>query len=142
MINKVTLVGRLGKDPETKYMSSGDCVCNFSIATSESWKDKQTGEKKERSEWHRITAWRKLGEICGKYLKKGSLVYLEGKIQTRTWEKDGQTQYSTEIVAENMKMLNGGEKQERRPRAPKSSGPGEYQYPQPEPGEDDSDIPF
>ena len=85
-INKVILVGRLGKDPETKYMPSGDAVTSFSIATSENWKDKQTGEKREKTEWHNIVAFRRLGEICGEYLRKGSQVYIEGKLQTRKWQ--------------------------------------------------------
>lgn len=104
-INKVILVGNLGQDPEMKYFPSGDAVCNFSIATSESWKDKQTGEKVEKTEWHRIVAFRRLAEICGEYLSKGRQVYIEGKLQTRSWEKDGVTRYTTEIVASTMQML-------------------------------------
>ena len=104
-INKVILVGRLGKDPEVKYFTSGDAVCNFSIATSESWKDKNTGEKKEKTEWHRIVAFRKLAEICGQYLSKGSQIYLEGKLQTRSYEQGGSTRYVTEIVADQVQFL-------------------------------------
>ena len=107
-INKVILVGRLGKDPEVKYFTSGDAVCNFSIATSESWKDKNTGEKKEKTEWHRIVAFRKLAEICGQYLSKGSQIYLEGKLQTRSYEQGGSTRYVTEIVADQVQFLGGG----------------------------------
>ena len=107
-INKVILVGRLGKDPETKYMPSGDAVTSFSIATSENWKDKQTGEKREKTEWHNIVAFRRLGEICGEYLRKGSQVYLEGRLQTRKWQaQDGTDRYSTDIVANEMQMLGG-----------------------------------
>jgi single-strand DNA-binding protein len=106
-INKAIILGRLGKDPDTKHLPNGDTVCNFTIATSETWKDK-SGEKQERTEWHRIVAFRKLGEICCKYLGKGKLVYVEGKIQTRTWDdKDGNKRYTTEIVASDMQMLGG-----------------------------------
>jgi single-strand DNA-binding protein len=105
-VNKVILVGNLGRDPETKYLPSGDAVCNFSIATSETWKDK-AGEKQEATEWHRISAFGKLAEICGQYLKKGSTVYIEGSIKTRTYEKDGEKRYATEIRADRMQMLGG-----------------------------------
>jgi single-strand DNA-binding protein len=104
-VNKVILVGNLGADPETRYMPSGDAVTNIRIATSESWKDKQTGEQQERTEWHRITFYKRLAEIAAEYLRKGSQVYVEGRLRTRTYEKDGQTHYSTEIVADNMQML-------------------------------------
>lgn len=105
-INKAIIVGRLGKDPEMRYMPDGTAVANFSVATSEDWKDKSTGEKKERTEWHRIVAYRKLGEICGEYLSKGKLVYIEGRIQTRSWDdKDGNKRSTTEIVASDMQML-------------------------------------
>ncbi|SPD74753.1 Single-stranded DNA-binding protein [uncultured Desulfobacterium sp.] len=106
-VNKVILVGKLGRDPEVRYTPSGVTVAQFSIATSDEWKDKDTGEKQERTEWHRIVAWRRLGEICGEYLKKGSQVYVEGKLQTRQWEdRDGVKRYTTEIVAQNMQMLS------------------------------------
>lgn len=106
-INKVILVGRLGRDPEVRYTPSGVTVANFSIATSEEWKDKNTGQKQERTEWHRIVAWRRLGEICGEYLRKGKQVYIEGKIQTRSWEdRDGNKKYTTEIIAQSMQMLD------------------------------------
>lgn len=109
-INKAIIVGNLGKDPEVRYMPDGTAVANFSVATSESWKDKATGEKKERTEWHRIVAYRKLGEICGEYLSKGKQVYIEGRIQTREWEdKDGNKRYTTEIIASDMKMLGSKE---------------------------------
>ena len=105
-VNKAIVVGRLGRDPEVRYTPSGMAVANFSVATSEEWKDKDSGEKKERTEWHRIVAWRRLGEICGEYLRKGSQVYIEGKIQTREWEdRDGVKRYTTEIVAQTMQML-------------------------------------
>lgn len=103
-VNKVILVGSLGKDPETRYMPNGDAVTNFSMATSENWKDKD-GEKQSKTEWHNIVGYRKLAEIMGEYLKKGSPVYIEGKLQTRKWEKDGVTRYTTEIIADTMQML-------------------------------------
>jgi len=107
-VNKVIIVGNLGKDPETKYMPSGDAATNFTVATTESWKDKATNEKKEATEWHRISAFGKLAEICGEYLKKGSQVYIEGKIKTRKWQdKEGVDRYTTEIVADRMQMLGG-----------------------------------
>jgi len=106
-LNKVILIGRLGRDPECRYMPNGDAVCNFSIATSESWKD-QSGQKKERTEWHAITLYRKLAEIAAKYLQKGSLVYLEGRIQSRKYTgKDGIERTAYEIVCSEMKMLGG-----------------------------------
>lgn len=106
-INKVIILGNLGNDPEVKYLPNGDAVTNFSIATGESWNDKQTGEKVEKTEWHRIVAFRKLGEICGEYLKKGSKVYIEGKLQTRKWQdQNGGDRYTTEIVANDMQMLD------------------------------------
>ncbi|MDR0997168.1 MAG: single-stranded DNA-binding protein [Zoogloeaceae bacterium] len=108
-VNKVILVGNLGRDPETRYMPNGDPVCNFSIATTDSWKDKQTGERRETTEWHRIVMFRKLAEIAGQYLKKGSQVYLEGRLRTRKWNKDGQDHYTTEIEATEMKMLGSRE---------------------------------
>jgi single-strand DNA-binding protein len=106
-LNKVQLIGNLGKDPELKYTPSGVAVATFSIATSESWKD-QEGNQQEKTEWHNIVAWRKLAEICGEYLKKGKKVYLEGKLQTRNYEKDGVKRYVTEIVADQLIMLDGG----------------------------------
>lgn len=106
-LNKVQLIGNLGKDPELKYTPSGVAVATFSIATSESWKD-QEGNQQEKTEWHNIVAWRKLAEICGEYLKKGKKVYLEGKLQTRNYEKDGIKRYITEIVADQLIMLDGG----------------------------------
>ncbi len=142
MINKAILVGRLGKDPEIRYTQSGLPVANFTVATNEKWKDKNTGEMQERTEWHRIVAFGKLGEICGEYLSKGKQVYIEGRLQTRSWEQDGVTRYMTEIVANDMKMLEpkgtsgggGGGYRDQKPS-------GEYQEPSyPEPADDD--IPF
>ena len=105
-INKVILVGNLGRDPETRYMPSGGAVTNVSIATSKGWKDKDSGEQKERTEWHRIVFFNKLAEIAGEYLKRGSKVYIEGELRTRNWEKDGQKHYTTEVVASEMQMLD------------------------------------
>jgi single-strand DNA-binding protein len=105
-INKVILVGNLGNDPETRYLPDGNAVTNISIATSESWKDKNTGQQNERTEWHRVVFFRRLAEIAGEYLKKGSKVYVEGQLRTRQYEKEGQKHYSTEIVANEMQMLD------------------------------------
>jgi single-strand DNA-binding protein len=121
-VNKVILVGNLGADPETRYMPNGDAVANIRLATTESWKDKASGEKKEITEWHRVVFYRKLAEIAGQYLKKGSAVYVEGRIRTRKWQdKEGQERYTTEIEANEMQMLGG------RSGAGASSG-GEAEY--------------
>ena len=114
-VNKVILIGRLGKDPETRYMPNGEAVTNAALATSENWKDK-SGEKQEKTEWHNLVFYRRLAEIAGEYLKKGSQVYIEGKLQTRKWEKDGVTRYTTEIIVNEMTMLGG-----------KSSGGGSFE---------------
>jgi single-strand DNA-binding protein len=107
-VNKVILVGNLGKDPEMKYTASGAAIANITVATSESWNDKQTGEKQEKTEWHRVVFFRRLAEIAGEYLRKGSQVYIEGKLQTRKWQdQNGQDRYTTEIVANDMQMLGG-----------------------------------
>jgi single-strand DNA-binding protein len=107
-VNKVILVGNLGKDPEIRYMPNGNAVANLTLATSESWKDKQTGDQQEKTEWHRIVMFRRLAEIAGEYLKKGSQVYIEGKLQTRKWQDNsGNDRYTTEIVANEMQMLGG-----------------------------------
>ncbi|MCX7164036.1 MAG: single-stranded DNA-binding protein [Betaproteobacteria bacterium] len=109
-VNKAIIVGNLGKDPETRYMPNGEAVCNITVATSERWKDKTTGEKKEITEWHRVVFYRKLAEIAGQYLKKGSPVYIEGRIRTRKWQdKEGQDRYTTEIEANEMQMLGSRE---------------------------------
>jgi single-strand DNA-binding protein len=105
-VNKVILVGRLGKDPEVRNLDNGAVVANFTVATSESYKDKTTGEKKEITEWHNIVLWRGLAEIAQKYLHKGDMVYIEGKLRTRSWEKEGVTRYTTEVVGDNMTMLS------------------------------------
>jgi single-strand DNA-binding protein len=105
-VNKVILVGRLGKDPEVRNLENGTSVANFTMATSESYKDKVTGEKKEITDWHNVVLWRGLAEIAGKYLHKGDMVYIEGKLRTRSWEKDGVTRYTTEIIGDNMTMLS------------------------------------
>lgn len=107
-VNKVILIGRLGQDPEVKYMPSGGAVTNASLATSEQWKDKNTGQPQERTEWHRIVFFNRLGEIAGEYLKKGSMVYVEGALRTRKWQaQDGTDRYTTEIVVSEMQMLDG-----------------------------------
>lgn len=130
-LNRVTLIGNLGKDPEMKYTTNGTAVANFSLATSESWKD-DSGQKQERTEWHNIVVWRKLAEVCAEYLKKGSRVYLEGKIQTRSYDdKNGVKRYVTEIVMSEMIMLD----------SPQSHTPPATQHEE-EPGGKIDDLPF
>lgn len=107
-VNKVILVGRLGKDPEVRHLENGATVANFSLATSETYKDRQTGERREQTEWHNVVLWRGLAEVVEKYVKKGDMIYVEGKLRTRSWEKDGVTRYTTEVVGDNMTMLGGG----------------------------------
>ncbi len=147
-VNKCILVGNLGKDPETRYTPSGSAVTNITVATAESWKDKQTGEQQERTEWHRVVFFNRLAEVAGEYLRKGSQVYIEGKIQTRKWQdQNGQDRYTTEIVGNEMQMLgsrgdnsSGG----GRPAAPPSQKPAAAQQP-PQPSQADDfedDIPF
>ena len=151
-VNKVILVGNLGRDPEMKYTASGAAIANITVATSESWNDKQTGEKVEKTEWHRVVAFQRLAEIMGEYLKKGSQVYIEGKLQTRKWQdQNGQDRYSTEVVANDMQMLGarGGESG-GRPQGGQGGGgfrnnPPSQQAPaQSQPDNDfaDDDIPF
>ncbi len=106
-INKVILVGNVGQDPETRYMPNGGAVTNLSIATSESWKDKNSGEQQERTEWHRVVFYQRLAEIVAEYVKKGSKIYVEGSLRTRSWEQDGVKRYATEIIASEMQMLDG-----------------------------------
>jgi single-strand DNA-binding protein len=106
-INKVILVGNLGNDPEIRYMPNGNAVANVSLATSDSWKDKATGEQQEKTEWHRVVFFNRLAEIVEQYVKKGSKLYIEGRLQTRSWEQDGIKRYSTEIIASEMQMLDG-----------------------------------
>ena len=137
-VNKVILVGRLGRDPEVRYTPSGTTVANFSIATSEEWKDKDTGEKRERTEWHKIVAWRRLGEICGEYLRKGSQIYIEGRMQTRSWEdRDGNKRFTTEVVAQTMQMLDSAGNKGGRTDSPEDRFPVEEPLNVPE-----DDIPF
>jgi len=140
-INKVILVGNLGADPETRYMPSGSAVTNLSIATSEQWKDKQSGEQKERTEWHKVAMFNRLAEIAAEYLRKGSQVYIEGKLRTRKWQdRDGNDRWTTEIIADEMQMLGG---RGGGGSAPMSSGSGSSSAPpQPPADEFDDDIPF
>lgn len=144
-INKVIIVGNLGRDPETKYMPSGDAICNIAVATTDKWKDKQTGEQKEQTEWHRIGFFGKLAEIAGQYLKKGSQVYIEGSLRTRKWtDKDGVEKYSTEIRADTMQMLGGKPTGETAPRQQVASASGRRQDIKTGDAfaEEDLDIPF
>jgi len=144
-VNKVILVGNLGRDPETRYMPSGEAVTNISLATTDTWKDKQSGEKKEATEWHRVVFFRKLAEIAGQYLKKGSQVYIEGSLKTRKWQdKDGQERYTTEIVADTMQMLGsrqgsgqGNDLPSREPPLPSSAPPSRGNF-----KDFEDDIPF
>ena len=141
-INKVILVGNLGADPETRYMPSGSAVTNLSVATSESWKDKQTGEQKDRTEWHKVVMFDRLAEIAAEYLRKGSQVYIEGKLQTRKWQdRDGNDRWTTEIRANEMKMLGGRGGGGGAAPMNQDSGPSS---PPPQAGPDDfdDDIPF
>jgi len=149
-VNKVILVGNLGADPEVKYMPSGGAVANVSLATTDSWKDKGTGERQERTEWHRVVFFNRLAEIAGEYLRKGSQIYVEGRLQTRKWQgQDGQDRYTTEIVASEMQMLGGrsggdapydsapqsrGSQQSSPSPAPQQSAPAMDDF--------DDDIPF
>ena len=140
-VNKVILLGSLGRDPETRYMPNGEAVTNFSMATSENWKDK-AGVKQERTEWHNVVAYRKLAEIMGEYLKKGSFVYIEGKLQTRKWEKDGVTRYTTEIIADSMQMIGGKADASTGSAQRQDSKPNEQSNPSDKWDDFDSNIPF
>lgn len=144
-VNKVIIVGNLGRDPETRYMPNGDAVTNIAVATTESWKDKQTGEKKEQTEWHRITFYRKLAEVVGQYLKKGSSIYVEGRLQTRKWiDKEGVERYTTEIISDTMQMLGSGPKKEddgAPPARQQQRAESKQEYSTPDHFVDD-DIPF
>ena len=129
-INKVILVGNVGADPETRYMPNGNAVTNITMATSETWKDKNTGEQQERTEWHRITFYQRLAEIVAEYVRKGSKLYVEGKLQTRSWEQDGIKRYATDIIANEMQMLDsrggrggGGDYQQGQPAQQPSQQP-------------------
>ena len=152
-INKVILIGNCGQDPETRYTPSGTAVTNITVATSDQWKDKQTGQMQDRTEWHRVVFWNRLAEIAGEYLRKGSKVYIEGRLQTRKWQgQDGQDRYTTEIVANEMQMLDsrGAGQQQQYPdnqggyqQAPQQ--PAAPAQPQAAPAPDmpfDDDIPF
>lgn len=146
-INKVILVGSLGQDPETKFAASGAAITNISVATSETWKDKQTGEKQEKVEWHRVAFFNRLAEIAGEYLKKGSKVYIEGQLRTRKWQdQSGVDRYTTEIVAKEMQMLDGKTEGSRAPAQASNSSQAPQQQRQapPAPAMDsfDDDIPF
>lgn len=152
-LNRVLFIGNLGGDPDMRYLDNGDAVCNFSVAATESWKDKQSGERQERTEWLRVTAFQRQAEICGEYLKKGSKVYVEGKLQTRSYEKDGVTRYVTECRLERMVMLSSrgdteGEGQQRSGSAPaprpqqRSAAPTPRQQRQGGFDDMDDDIPF
>lgn len=161
-VNKVILVGTCGQDPEVRYLPNGNAVTNLSLATSEQWTDKQTGQKVERTEWHRVSMFGKIAEIAGEYLRKGSQVYIEGKLQTREWEKDGIKRYTTEIIvdAQGTMQLLGGRQQSQGSSQPQSGGnpaprqqaprpqqqrPAPQQsspQPVPEPGMFDNDEPF
>ena len=161
-VNKVIIVGNCGQDPETRFMPSGGAVTNLSLATSESWKDKNTGDQQERTEWHRVVFFNRLAEIAGEYVKKGSKLYIEGSLRTRKWQgQDGQDRYTTEIVASEMQMLDsrGGQQsgdydqsqgsyQQSAPQAQQQSAPQQQQSapqqsaPQQQSGPFDDDIPF
>jgi len=154
-VNKVIVVGNLGGDPETRYMPSGAAVTNLTVATNESWKDKQTGEQKERTEWHKVAMFGRLAEIAAEYLRKGSQVYIEGKLRTRKWQgQDGQDRYTTEIIADEMQMLGGrggaggggsyggGGQQGGDKQSGGQQGGGGSAPPQPGPDDFDDDIPF
>ena len=151
-INKVILVGNVGADPETRYMPNGNAVTNITLATSETWKDKNTGDQQERTEWHRVTFYQRLAEIVAEYVRKGSKLYVEGRLQTRSWEQDGIKRYATDIIANEMQMLDsrgsggggnsGGNYQPSQAAAPASKP---QSAPQPAPADMDSfddDIPF
>ncbi|MBC9890050.1 MAG: single-stranded DNA-binding protein [Opitutae bacterium] len=142
-VNKVILIGNLGADPEVKYTPSGVPVANFNLATSESWTDRN-GERQERTEWHRLVLWRKLAEIAGQYLKKGSKLYVEGRLQTRSWDdQSGQKRYTTEVVVNDMQMLDSrGEAPDDGSRMSGDPGPAAAQGPMPASSEEDDDLPF
>lgn len=139
-VNKVILIGRMGQNPDVKYLPNGNAVANVSLATSEEWKDKATGEQQKRTEWHKVTFYNRLAEIVGEYLQKGAQIYVEGKLQTRKWEKDGVERYTTEIIAHELQMLGG--KSGASQDGPPSDVP-QHKVPTPGSGVDfDDDIPF
>ena len=147
-VNKAIILGNVGNDPELKYTASGNAIANISIATSESWKDKQTGQKQEKTEWHKVSAFGRLAEIIGEYVKKGSKVYIEGKIQTRKWQdKNGEDRYTTEIVANELQLLDSrsdtpAQAPQQRPQAPQAPQAPKTQYAPPPQFDDDPKIPF
>lgn len=148
-INKVILIGNVGGDPETRYMPNGNAVTNITLATTDSWKDKQTGQLQERTEWHRIVFFGKVAEIAGEYLRKGSQCYIEGRLQTREWEKDGVKRYTTEVVVDmggTMQLLGGKHEGSDRPQRTQQNQPRPQSQPQQQPAPDydqfDDDIPF
>lgn len=147
-VNRVFIIGNVGQAPEVKYMPNGNAAANITVATSESWKDKNTGEQKEKTEWHRVVFFRRLAEIVGEYLKKGSKVYIEGKLQTRKWQdKEGNDRYTTEIVANEMQMLDGrsGAAQEQSQHQEAKANGYQPQQPQQAPVDDeffDDSVPF
>lgn len=146
-VSKTILIGNLGGDPETRFMPNGNAVTNFTLATSERWKDKTTGQPVEKTEWHRVSIFGKLAEIAGQYLKKGSKVYIEGRNQTREWEKDGVKRYTTEVIVDmrgTMQMLDGkpdGGQQRTQQSQGQQQRP-QQQSSQPDPNEFDNEIPF
>lgn len=150
-INKVILIGNLGNDPDTKYMPSGNTVTNITVATSDTWKDKQTGQPVERTEWHRVVFFNRLAEIAGEYLRKGSKVYIEGSLRTRKWQdQSGQDRYTTEIVANELQMLDGRPEQNNGPAPYPEAQPQRHQQQQAAPAQSgatppvefDDDVPF
>ena len=147
-INKVILVGNLGQDPDTRYMPNGNPVTNITVATTKNWKDRETGENRDRTEWHRVVFFNRLAEIVNEYLRKGSKVYLEGELRTRQWERDGQKHYTTEIVANEMQMLDsrgGMSSDTSAPSGGPSGGPSRRSQDELEPPPEDDfddDIPF
>ena len=141
-INKVIIVGNLGQDPEIKYTAGGAAVTTLSIATSDSWKDKDSGMDQERTEWHRVVLWRRLAEVAGEYLKKGSKVYIEGQLQTRKWEQEGQTRYTTEIIARDMQFLDSRGSSNNESTQKSSEMKDQSIADVPDSAIDDDDIPF
>lgn len=133
-VNKVILVGNLGRDPEVKYNSEGSAICNISIATTSSWKDKTTGEKREETEWHRVVFYNRLAEIAGEYLRKGRPVYVEGRLRTRKWTgQDGQERFTTEVIADQMQMLGGRDEQPQQEQQPRQAPQQQQQAPRQQP---------
>lgn len=150
-VNKAILIGNVGGDPDVRYLPNGNAVANVTLATSDSWKDKQTGALQERTEWHRVSFFGKLAEVVGEYVRKGSKLYIEGRLQTREWEKDGVKRYTTEIVVDiggQMQMLDGKQEGGQRQQAPRQQAPQQHQAPQQSqqgangPDSFDDDIPF